>query len=115
MCTSKGKKAGHCGKSAHIFVAISYDKGVCFCKQYDKWNGGFFAIFVRKHFKTIFDNSYNPRGNRFFHGDLSQKSKDTRVELDELGVVQFNIPKGILNCTTPNLSNSTRAILESWC
>lgn len=33
-CTSKGKKAGVEGKTAHFFVSIAYGKGVIACDQY---------------------------------------------------------------------------------
>ena len=51
-CTAKGKKAGYGGKVLHLFVAISFGKGVCFCEEYEKLTGTFFANFV----KTKFEN-----------------------------------------------------------
>ena len=35
-CTWKGNKAGHGGKVANYFVAISLGKGICYCKHYEK-------------------------------------------------------------------------------
>jgi len=45
-CTSKGKKVGNGGRTAHFFVAILYGKGVVMCEHY----GEMFTKFVEKHF-----------------------------------------------------------------
>ena len=49
-CTSKRNKAGHGGKVTSFFVAISLDKGICYCKQYDKLSGKLFAEFIESNF-----------------------------------------------------------------
>ena len=35
-CTAKGKKEGSGGKMVKLIVAISYNKGVIDCEQYEK-------------------------------------------------------------------------------
>ena len=45
-CTSKGNKAGHGGKVASLFVAISLGKRICYCKHYEKLSGIIFAEFI---------------------------------------------------------------------
>ena len=92
-CTSKGSKAGHGGSVVHLFVAISFGKGICFCEPYEKLSGSFVASFVHKHFKNIFTNSCNRNGKIFIQdGDPSQNSKAARKEIARLGYVQLKIP-----------------------
>ena len=75
-CTAKGKKAGSGGNAAHFMVCISYGKGVCFIEQYEKLTGTYFAGFVKRNFREIFQSSCNPNGNGFLQdGDPSQNSK----------------------------------------
>ena len=48
--TSKGNKAGHGGKVASFFVAISLGKRICYCKHYEKLSGKIFAEFIEYFF-----------------------------------------------------------------
>ena len=92
-CTSKGKKAGVCGKTVHLIVCISYGKGVIFCEQYEKMNGEFFANFIKRNFKNIISASCNPSGHFFVQdGDPSQNSKLAKQEMSKLDVVLMHIP-----------------------
>jgi len=92
-CTSKGKKAGIGGKSAHFIVCICYGKGVIFCEQYDKMNGAFFAHFMRRNFKDILSKSCNPNGHLFLQdGDPSQNSKVAKIEMNKVNAVVMAIP-----------------------
>lgn len=53
-CTAKGKKVGTGGEVLHLFVAISYGKGVVLAKAYKKLNARKFSSFVRRYFpRTI--------------------------------------------------------------
>ena len=92
-CTSKGKKAGHGGKVASFFVAISLGKGICYCKHYKKRSGKLFAEFIESNFLEIFKSSCNPTGNVFVQdGDPSQNPKAAKTALDKIGAGQFSIP-----------------------
>ena len=91
-CTAKGGKSGHGGKTAHFFVAISYGKGVVYCRDYDKLTGKFFASLVDEDFQEIFKRSCDPQGNLFLQdGDPSQNSKPAKVAMEKIGAVQFSI------------------------
>ena len=59
-CTSIENKAGHGGKMASFFVAISFGKGICFCKHYGKLSGKLFAEYIENNFTELFKNSCNP-------------------------------------------------------
>ena len=92
-CTSKGNKAGHGGKVASFFVAISLGKGICYCKHYEKLSGKLFAEFIEDNFLEIFKSSCNPTVNVFVQdGNPSQNSKDAKTTLHRTGAVQFSIP-----------------------
>ena len=82
-CTSKGKKAGVQGKTAHFFVSIAYGKGVILCDQYlERLSGESFADYVRCRFPQIFEKSSNPKAKRFLQdGDPSQNSAQARKAL----------------------------------
>lgn len=43
----KDDKIGYAGKVLSFFVAISLDKGICFCKHYQKINRELFAEFLK--------------------------------------------------------------------
>ena len=85
-CTSKENKAGHGGKVASFFVAISLGKGICYCKRYEKLSGTMFAEFIENNFIEIFKSSCNPAGNVFAQdGDPSQNSKAAKTALEKIG------------------------------
>ena len=91
-CRAK-EKAGHGGKVASFFVAISLAKGICYCKHYEKRSGTIFAEFIENNFIEIFKSSCNPAGNVFvLDGDPSQNSKAAKTALEKIGAVQFSIP-----------------------
>ncbi len=93
-CTSKGKKAGVEGKTAHFFVSIAYGKGVISCDQYfERLTGEIFAGYVRLHFPCIFEKSANPTAKRFVQdGDPCQNSAVARRAFKEVGALKFSIP-----------------------
>ena len=83
-CTAKGSKAGYGGITAHFMVAITYKKGVIYCRHYDnRLNGKFFASLVHKDFRGVFASSCNPDGEMFLQdGDPSQNSRAATNEMD---------------------------------
>lgn len=93
-CTTKGKKAGVEGRTAHFFVSIAYGKGVVSCDQYfHRLKGENFAEYVRLHFPQIFLDSANPTSKRFLQdGDPVQNSAAARRAFQEVGAVTFAIP-----------------------
>lgn len=92
-CVAKGSKVGSGGKVAHFMVAISYKVGVLICEQYHKMNGAYFADFVCRNFKSMFENSVNPKSNLFIQdGDPSQNSKVARLQILKIGGQQISIP-----------------------
>ena len=73
QCVAKGNKVGSGGRVAHFMVAISYNKGVIMCEQYDKMNGPYFADFAKRNFRQMFNDSINPNSRLFVQdGDPSQ-------------------------------------------
>ena len=52
-----------------FFVAISLDKGICYCKRYEKLRGKIFAEFIKNIFIEIFKSSCNPAWNVFVQDD----------------------------------------------
>ncbi len=86
-CTSKGKKAGVEGKTAHFLVSIAYGKGVIACDQYfERLTGERFSEYVRLNFPQIFARSANAKAKRFLQdGDPARNSA-------EVGAFMFSIP-----------------------
>lgn len=93
-CTSKGKKAGVEGKTAHFFVSIAYGKGVIACDQFfERLTGEKFAVYVCDHFPQIFSKSANPKAKRFLQdGDPVQNSAAAKRAFKETGAFMFSIP-----------------------
>ena len=79
-CTSKGKKAGVEGRTAHFFVSIAYNKGVTAYDQYFQcMNGESFSKYVRLNFPQIIPKSVNSIVMRFLQdGDTVQNSALTK-------------------------------------
>ena len=92
-CTSKGNKGRHGGKVASSFVVVSRGKGICYCEHYEKLSDKFPAEFIENNCLEIFKSSCYPTWNVFVQdNDLSQNSKATKTDLDNIGAVQFSIP-----------------------
>ena len=93
-CTSKGKKAGVQGRTAHFFVSIAYNKGVIGCDQYfQRMTGESFSEYVRLHFPQIFAKSANPIAKRFLQdGDPVQNSALAKQAFKDVGAFMFSIP-----------------------
>ena len=91
-CTSKGRKEG--GINVNFMVAISYDKGVVLCEQYDGTiTGKKFAEIVRSSFPEGFEKSSNPKAKRFLmDGCPRQNSVEAMCAINEVGGVVFKIP-----------------------
>ena len=92
-CTSKGKKAGVEGKTAHFFVSIAYGKGVIACDQFfERLTGEKFADYVCEHFPQIFSKSANPIAKRFVQdGDPVQNSAAAKRAFQEIQALMFSI------------------------
>ena len=60
-CTSRRNKAGHGGKVASFFVAISLGKRICYCKHYEKLSGKLFAEFIENNFLEISKVAVTPQ------------------------------------------------------
>ena len=113
----KGNIAGHGGKVASFFLAISLGKGISYCKHYEKLSGKLFAKFIEINFIEILKNSCNPIGNVFVQDvDPSQNSKAAKTALDKIGAVRFSIPprsldlnpiKNAFNLAKKKLSSDT--------
>ena len=93
-CTSKGKKAGVEGKTAHFFVSIAYGKRVIACDQFfERLTGEKFADYVCEHFPQIFSKSANPIAKRFLQdGDPVQNSAAAKRAFQEIQALMFSIP-----------------------
>ena len=77
----------------HFIVCIAYGKGVYFCEQYKKMNGGYFAGFIRRNSTEIVRKSCNPASNLFVQGgDLSQNSKAAAKEWQKRKIKLLSIP-----------------------
>ncbi len=92
-CTSKGKKAGVEGKTAHFLVSIAYGKGVIACNQYfERLTGERFSEYVRLNFPRIFARSANAKAKRFLQdGDPAQNSAVAKRAFHEVGAFMFSI------------------------
>ena len=93
-CTSKGKKAGVEGRTAHFFVSIAYNKGVIACDQYfQRMNGESFSEYVRLNFPQIFAKSANSIVMRFLQdGDPVQNSALAKRAFKDVGALVFSTP-----------------------
>lgn len=90
-CTAKGSKEGT--KKANFMVAISYQRGVVLCEQYNKMSGTFFTKLADQTFDQAFNLSINPY-DRFFvqDGDPSQNSKKANEVFEKLHATVVHIP-----------------------
>lgn len=58
-----------------MIVAISYNKGVIICEQYDRMCGAFFEGFIDEHFESMFQIAGKGKSRMFLmDGDPSQNS-----------------------------------------
>ena len=98
-CTAKAKKSKTGSRLANFFVAISYQKGVILCENYEHLDGPFFAKFIKKNFVKVFNRSNNPEGNLFVQdGDPSQTSMQAKLAMEQVNAVQFSIPPRSPDC-----------------
>ena len=90
-CTAKGKKEG--SKQAKFMVAISYNRGVIMCEQYDSISGTRFAKMMDSCLPQALALSVKPDGNLFLQdGDPSQNSAVAMEILSNHGVEVYSIP-----------------------
>lgn len=76
-----------------MIVAISYDKGVIVCQQYDRMCGAFFETFIDENFESMFQAAEKGESRMFLmDGDPSQNSARARAAMSRVGCQQFKIP-----------------------
>ncbi len=92
QCTTKGSKEGTTQKK--FMVAISYDKGVVMCKEFQfRLNGYKLARMVRRDFPLAFTLSNIPKAKRILQdGCPVQNSKRGKRAIERLGGHLFCIP-----------------------
>lgn len=92
-CTAKGKREGTGGRVAKFIVAISYNKGVIKCRQYEKLDGNYFASFVRNNFDAMFTRAEKENSPMWLQdGDPSQNSAVVRKVLHLKRAKLLSIP-----------------------
>lgn len=92
-CTAKGKKEGSGGKLVKLIVAISYNKGVIDCEQYEKMSGEFFKSYITRKFPTLFQLAGKPHSKLWIQdGDPSQNSYAAKMALKECDADLLSIP-----------------------
>ena len=91
--TAKGKHVGSGGRVVKMIVAISYGKGVIYCEQYEKIDGNYYANFIRRSFKNMFQKS--GKCSKLFVKDNCPilNCARARKALKEVGGELFPIPK----------------------
>ena len=97
-CIAKGKKEGN--KQVKFMVAISYNKGVVLCEEYDRKLDGYrFSRMVRRCFPLAFNLSINPKSKRILQGGCPvQNSKRGKSAIHRLGGHVFCIPARSPDC-----------------
>ena len=81
-CTVKGKKEGSGGKLVKLIVAISYNKGVIDCEQYEKMSGEFFKSYFTRKFPTLFQLARKPRSKLWIHnGNCTESTAKRECDL----------------------------------
>jgi len=91
--SSQRNKAGTGGKLVKMIVAISYNKGVIICKQYDRMCGAFFKTFIDENFESMFQAAKKGESRLFLmDGDPSQNSARARAAMSRVGCQLFKIP-----------------------
>ena len=92
-CTAKGKKEGSGGKLVKLIVAISYNKGVIDCEQYEKMSGEFFKSYITRKFPTLLQLAGKPHSKLWIQdGDPSQNSYSAKMALKECDADLLSIP-----------------------
>ena len=91
-CTTKGSQVGSGGRVAHFIVAITHQKGVALCEQYEgKINGDMFSDLIKTHIQDNFSRCRIPKDKRFLQdGCPVQNSKKARQALDTVGAIKFS-------------------------
>ena len=92
-CTAKGSKEGSgTTKVVKLIVAISYDKGVIDCEQYDTMNGAYFKSYVKRKFPELFDKAAKLGRLWIQDGDPNQNCAACRAEFQRLDAQLLPIP-----------------------
>lgn len=91
-CTAKGSKEGKV--NCNFMVAISYNKGVVLCEQYDgSITGAKMAEIVKSSFPQAFKDSINPKAKRILmDGCPRQNSKIALKAISDVNGKVFSIP-----------------------
>lgn len=92
-CTAKGSHVGSGGRVVKLMVAISYDRGIVLCEEYEHLNGPMFAMFIKKHFKKTFQKCNKGKSRLFVQdGDPSQNSAAAKKALLSVKAKILSIP-----------------------
>ena len=90
-CTAKGKKEG--SVQARFMIAISFQRGVVLCEQYDEISGEKFAKMMDSCLPQAFQLSINPYDRLFVQdGDPSQNSAVAKEIIENIGAQVVEIP-----------------------
>ena len=114
--TAKGKKEGTGGRMSSFYVAISYEKGVVMCEQYEgQVNVRLFADIVKEKFPETFYKSTNNKNMLFLQdGVPSQNSAVAKSAFEFIGCKVFSIPARSPDMNPiENLFNIIRSKLRS--
>ena len=112
--TAKGTHVGSGGRVVKMIVAISYGKGVIYCEQYEKLDGNYYADFIRRNFRNMFQKS-GKCSKLFVQGNCPiLNCPKARKALKEVGGELFPIPKrsGDLN-PIENVFNAAKEELRT--
>ena len=91
-CTTKGRKEGTGGRYVRLVVAISYDKGIIACEPYESMTGEYFASFIRRNFRDMFEDAGKDSTTWVQDGDSSQNSAAARNAMKEVHCHLLSIP-----------------------
>ena len=92
--TVKGSHVGSGGRVVKMIVAISFEKGVILCEKYDKLDEAYFADFVRRNFRTMFQKSRKKYSKLLVQDNCpTLNCAKAQKAVKEVGEKLFAIPK----------------------
>jgi len=92
-CTAKGSKEGSGGKLVKLIVAISHEKGVVACQQYEHLDAKYFNYFVEQNFREMFRKAGKGRSKLWVQdGDPRQNCALVKRTLNRMRTNLVSIP-----------------------